>query len=308
MRTIFKESKKFVSSKSWRLWLPSALDFFLPEPKRPPLPTSWTQRPTPLIIGHRGAGNLALENTFAAFHLAIEKKFDGIEMDLQLSKDGSVIVFHDPDLERLTNGAGKVTEKTLAELKQLDAGNKFSEKFVNERIPTFDEVLQLVSGKVVIVAELKSSRVKSDGLERAVVDIIRKHNAFDWVIIDSFNPVALWRIRKLEPKIIIAFDFRDYEPYDHTSIRSVPWLLKQEWFRRGIRKIIKPNFLGPEYSVRSETLSKLTSKRYPMLFWTVNTNEDLKKVLGFTPWGIITDNPNVFSKMIDASGAENHPV
>lgn len=294
-----KINKKFLSLTILVVAIILLTYFFLYDPPALSLPSSFSTKSTPLLIGHRGAGNLAPENTLAAFRLAMEIGLDGAELDMQLSKDKQVIIFHDPDLERLTNGTGLVKEKTLAELKELDAGSKFSDRFSNERIPTLDEVLELVSGKLTLILELKSSDIQSDGLENAVVDIIRKHNAFDWVIVDSFNPVSLWRVHKLEPQIMIAFDFRDFEPYDPTLIRGVPWPLKQEWVRRGIRKIIQPNFLEPEFSVKEKTLSRLSSKGYSMLFWTVNSEEELSSILKWNPWGIITDKPSTLLKVIE---------
>ena len=247
----------------------------------------------PFIIGHRGAGNLAPENTLASFRMALEMGLDGVELDMQLSKDKQVVIFHDFDLARVTNGAGAVNEKTLSELKELDVGSKFSDKFVGERIPTFEEVLRLTSGKMILVSELKANTLKSNGLEEIVVEIIRKHDAFDWVVIGSFNPVALWRIKKIEPRITTSFIFRSHNPNNPALTEGIPRLFIQEWVRRGLRKIIKPDFLEPEYNVDPMTLSRLSSRGYPMLFWTVNTEEGLEKILKFNPWGIITDDPNL---------------
>jgi|CXWL01.1.fsa_nt_gi glycerophosphoryl diester phosphodiesterase len=307
MKNMRKINKKLLSVALLVIAVISLMYFFLYEPGAPPLPSSFSKKPAPLLIGHRGAGDLAPENTLAAFRLAMEIGLDGAELDMQLSKDKQVIVFHDPDLERLTNGTGLVKEKTLAELKELDAGSKFSDKFSSERIPTLDEVLELVSGKLTLILEIKSSDIQNDGLENALVDIIRKHNAFDWVIVDSFNPVSLWRVNKLEPKIMIAFDFRDSESYDPTIARGVPWPLKQEWFRRGIRKVVKPNFLEPEFNVKEKTLSQLSSKGYPMVFWTVNSEEELNSILKWNPWGIITDTPNTLSKIMKKGGKGESP-
>ena len=103
----------------------------------------------PKIIAHRGASGHAPENTMAAFRLAMEQHADGIELDVMLSKDGHVVVIHDATVNRTTNGTGRVSALTLAELQTLDAGN-------GEHIPTLEEVLETFGDQWVINVELKN--------------------------------------------------------------------------------------------------------------------------------------------------------
>jgi len=108
-----------------------------------------------MVIAHRGFSGAAPENTLAAFRKAIDVGSDLIELDIQLSKDGKIVVIHDEILGRATNGQGKVSDHTLQELKKLDAGSKFRAEFSGERIPTLQEVLDLAKGRVLVNIEIK---------------------------------------------------------------------------------------------------------------------------------------------------------
>ena len=100
--------------------------------------------PRPILFAHRGASLHAPENTMEAFNLAIQQGADGVELDAKLSADGEVIVIHDPTVDRTTNGHGRVATFKLTDLRALDAGSFFSEKFRGAQIPTLDEVFEVI--------------------------------------------------------------------------------------------------------------------------------------------------------------------
>jgi len=108
-----------------------------------------------IVIAHRGFSGGAPENTISAFKKAIEVGSDMIELDVRFSKDGEIVVIHDETLERTTTGKGRVIEKTISELKQLDAGSKFHSSFSGEKIPTLRDVLQLAHRQIPVNIELK---------------------------------------------------------------------------------------------------------------------------------------------------------
>lgn len=109
------------------------------------------------VIAHRGASAYAPENTLAAFELAAEMEADWYELDCLLTKDGAVIVSHDDDLDRTTNGEGHIADKTLAELKALDAGSWFDQKFAGETMPTLRESLDMARDRIGVYVEIKSA-------------------------------------------------------------------------------------------------------------------------------------------------------
>ena len=153
-----------------------------------------------LNLGHRGFENRAPENTLAAFRLAMAEGADGVELDVHISKDGHLVVIHDPTVDRTTNGFGKVGRMTLTELKQLDAGSMFSPHFSGERIPTLDEVFDALPDDAVLGIELKSYSVL-DVVPRKVIEVVERHNADGRVIFLSYNPIALHHCKSIRPDL-----------------------------------------------------------------------------------------------------------
>ncbi len=190
------------------------------------------------LIAHRGAhqgrsGNLP-ENTLAAFRNAVELGADWLEFDVQMSRDGQLVVIHDETVDRTTNGSGRVAELTLAELRALDAGN-------GEQIPTFTEVIGLArAAGVPIMPEAKSPQLYP-GLEARMVEAITAAGYADQTVIQSFDAVALARIRALDPAISICalhglggFRLGDPQSADADIVAPMaemvilyPWMIKQ---------------------------------------------------------------------------------
>ena len=158
-------------------------------------------RPKPLNIAHRGASAVAPQNTLAAFRKAMELGADGVELDVQLSADGAVVVIHDFTVDKTTDGTGRVAEKTLAELEALDAGIRFSPQFAGERIPTLAQVFEALEGKLLVNVELKDFNLRSSALAAPVVEVIREHAMEKRVLFSSFNPFALRAVKRLAPEI-----------------------------------------------------------------------------------------------------------
>lgn len=131
----------------------------------------------PLIVAHRGLLNHAPENTLANFRACLELRL-GFEFDVEKTKDGHLVCIHDGTVDRTTNGTGKVSDLTLEEIRSLDAGNWFDSKFAGEKVPTIDEVLQLVAEyhqhDFLIAVDLKA-----EGVEQEVVRLAEKHKVLD---------------------------------------------------------------------------------------------------------------------------------
>ncbi len=158
----------------------------------------WSSAQRPLIIAHRGASADAPENTLAAFVLAKTQGSDGIELDVQLSRDGCPVVIHDFTLGKSTNGQGLVQQQTVAELQALDAGE-------GQSIPTLDEVFETLGSNFLYNVELKTAVFRDNGLAAVVADRIQAHHLERQTVVSSFNPWAVrWARRHLTPSTWVA--------------------------------------------------------------------------------------------------------
>lgn len=151
-----------------------------------------------MVIAHRGASSYAPENTLAAFDLALGMEVRHIELDVDLTSDGHIVVIHDDTVDRTTNGSGPVTGHTLATLRSLDAGSWFGAQFAGARIPTLDEVLARYKGRVHLHVEIKG---RSPSLSQRTADLIRQHGMAGEVTITSFQSVRLEEMRAHAPEL-----------------------------------------------------------------------------------------------------------
>ena len=143
----------------------------------------------------------APENTLASFELACKAGADAIELDAKLTVDGHIIVFHDRTLERTTNGSGPLAQKTLAELRALDAGSRFSAEFRGEKIPLLEEVFEAVGRQLVINVELTNYATPGDHLVERVCELVRTCGLEKRVVFSSFLPYNLKRAKELFPDV-----------------------------------------------------------------------------------------------------------
>lgn len=219
-----------------------------------------------LLVAHRGASFYEPENTLRAVRRAIELGADMVEVDVRLSKDGFVIVIHDETVDRTTNGTGYVKEKSLKELKSLDAG-------FGEKIPTLEEVIETVKGKIKLIVELKNQ-----GFEDKVVGILKKKNFVEDVIVASFFHKAIRRVKELNNKIKTGVIFR-CSPVNVTDLA-----LKS-----------KADILFPEYKyVTSETVKEIHRENLEVYVWTVDDPEKAKVFVEMNVDGIVTNKPDLF--------------
>ncbi|USK35267.1 glycerophosphodiester phosphodiesterase [Bacillus sp. F19] len=162
---------------------------------------------TMLTVAHRGASGYAPENTIASFDKAIEMKADFIEIDLQVSKDGRLMVIHDDSVERTTNGKGNVRDLTYHQLRNLDAGSWFHDSFTGQKIPAFDEVLDRYIDKCGLLIELKSPAMYP-GIEKKVYDALSSRGLIEnpqtKIIVQSFDTNSMKHFHEIAPTIPIG--------------------------------------------------------------------------------------------------------
>lgn len=258
-----------------------------------PDPVTGFYRDSPVLnIGHRGAREAAPENTVSSFLAAEMMGAHGIELDIMLSKDGQPVVIHDYDLDATTNGQGPVKDYTLAELKEFDAGSWFDQVFTGERIPTLKEVIEALDPQTLINIELKTESPATDGLESAAVQVIQEYDLYDRVIVSSFNPIALLRVKWADKRIPVGLL---YAP-------DLPRYLSEGWFI----SILRPEALHPELKMVDEEYMQWARKKgYRVNVWTVNEAADLKRMLDLEVDGIITDRPDLLLQLMEERGMAN---
>lgn len=164
---------------------------------------------TPLIWAHRGASGSAPENTLVAFQRAIELGADGIELDIQLSKDNEIVVCHDEKVDRTSDGVGFIKDYTLAELKEMNFNQQFPE-YGPQPIPTMKEVLDLIQPTdLTIDIELKTSVIYYEQLEEKILEMIREYGMEDRVNYSSFNHYTCVHVHELKEDAIVGFLYWD---------------------------------------------------------------------------------------------------
>lgn len=230
-----------------------------------------------LNIAHRGFSANYPENTLISFKKAIEEKADMLELDVHLSKDKELIVIHDDTFDRTSNGKGNVSQLTLKEIKNLDAGSWFNKNFVNEKIPTLEEVLKEIKGKVLLNIELKCSE---DECVKKTISAVEKFNMVDEVILSSFNHQTLVLAKKINPKIKTA-----------ALVMSVSDLQK-------IINEIKPDAINPNYTfIKKFTIKKIHEAGLKINVWTVNDEASIKRLIEWGVDGIISNYPDKVKKI-----------
>ncbi len=157
------------------------------------------------IFAHRGYSGKFPENTMAAFKAVLDYEVEGVELDVQMTKDGQLVVIHDEKVNRTTNGKGSIVAMELDEIKKLDAGSWFHPRFKGERIPTLEEVLKLYQNTNLLVnIELKSNQHPYYGMDMKVVKLVEELGMSNQVILSSFDHETLIRIAQVAPQIEIA--------------------------------------------------------------------------------------------------------
>lgn len=155
----------------------------------------------PLLVGHRGAMDVAPENTLPAFEAGLAGGADLLELDVQLTTDGQVILFHDADLVYKTGVSGQIGDFTAEFLRTLDVGSYFDAQFAGLHMPLLEEMLAWAKDRVALMIELKHGPIFNPVLDQQVVHLIEQHQMEDQVVIISFDQFALRRVKQFNPNL-----------------------------------------------------------------------------------------------------------
>ncbi|PAQ14102.1 hypothetical protein CD798_12540 [Bacillaceae bacterium SAOS 7] len=233
----------------------------------------------PIVAAHRGIPSLAPENTMAGYEKAYELGADLIETDLHRTKDGHLVIMHDYTVDRTTNGKGKVAEMTFEEIRQLDAGVKFSPEFAGEKVPSFREYLQAFKGKdVVLLVELKAG-----GIEEQVLQEIEEEGMADQVLIQSFSLDSVKKSHELQPAIGTGFLYSAAVP--GTTEGRVKDARKMLNYASTMNATLNSSYgsLSPEF------ITYMRQRGMTNLHWTFRNEQALEEQLMNGMIGPITD-------------------
>ncbi|MCY7007590.1 glycerophosphodiester phosphodiesterase [Fusobacterium simiae] len=237
------------------------------------------------IFAHRGASGYAPENTLTAIKKAIEMKADGIEIDIQLTKDGKIVVMHDWKVDRTTTGRGYVYELDFKYIRSLDAGQWYTKDFIGEVVPTLEEVLDILPNDMILNIEIKDIARKHSNIEEKMLEVLKKYpEKFDNIIVSSFHHDKIRKLQELEPKLKLAL------------------LTDSEFIE--IEKYLSTNGLNsysyhPEINLISkETVEILHKNGVKVFVWSVNKEEDLDYLVKIGVDGVITNYPDIMKELL----------
>ncbi|MFY0625013.1 MAG: hypothetical protein JXR07_01880 [Reichenbachiella sp.] len=250
------------------------------------------------IVGHKGASGYAPENTLVSFQKAMDLGADAIEIDVHFTKDGEVVVFHDEEVSRTTNGEGKIHEFTLAEVKQLDAGSWFDEdllkegevsEFEGEEVPTLEETIDLIHGKLECVIDIKSKgHLYYEGFSKRIVEIIEEKGAKDWCVIQAYDEQYLEDAYQIDSTIQVK---KIMMGEDETHLLAFYIHAKSFTDHRNMHEFY--NTLNPHFTTLSQRrIFRFKARGYKVFTYVVNERSDMLKMLNMGVDGIITDFPD----------------
>ena len=237
----------------------------------------------PWVIAHRGASGSAPENTMAAFRRAVELGAGFIETDLHLTRDARFVAIHDTTLDRTTNGHGAVRDMTLAQLRELDAGKWFDREFMDERIPTLEEILDFAKSRdVVFYLELKYD--SAWGMHHALVGALRGVDNASRTMVISFDRAQIEAVRKLDPGIMTGWlvEVMDGDPV-------------KEAINVGARQLCpRADLITPDLVDRAHREDLLVAT------WTVNDPVEMRRVIAAGVDGVMSNFPDRLRKVVSS--------
>lgn len=234
--------------------------------------------PRTLVIAHRGASDVAPENTFAAFQAALDAGADGIELDVTRCATGEIVVIHDDTVDRTTDGHGRVESIPYPALRALDAGSWFDPRFAGERVPLLGEVLERFGSELCINIEIKGRSQRGAGLVQEVAALVARHHVEKRVLLSSFNPWALERAAHVSPRLPRGLLYAGVVPFHVRLALRLPFL--------------HPEALHPHHGlVDARYVTRAHERGIRVNVWTVDDPARMSEMLRLGVDGIITNHP-----------------
>lgn len=234
-------------------------------------------------IAHRGFSHIYPENTMLAFEKAVEAGCEGIELDVHFSRDGEIVIIHDENLDRTTNGKGNVWDYTAQQLRALDASAGFVGRYGINPIPTLREYFEFIKDKDVFTnIEIKNGIHLYPGLEQRLVEMIREFDLDDKTLFSSFNHFSMAECKKIAPHIPVA-------------LLTSSWMVGAGAYARSINA----EFVNPRYqSVTTETMQEMRQHGVQVQAWTINSEAVMRDMIKQGVYGVITDCPDIMHNVL----------
>ncbi|MCX8058878.1 MAG: glycerophosphodiester phosphodiesterase family protein [Spirochaetes bacterium] len=234
-------------------------------------------RNIPFILGHRGIPGLSFENTVPSFLKIKENKIDGTEFDVLLTHDGIPVVYHDFSLKRFTGKSIKIEEIDYEDLKKIELID-FDKKITY--IPTIYEVIEILKDCNLINIEIKEERRNDERTENKVIEVIKKYKIEDRVVVSSFNPFVIYRLKNKAPWLKRGL---------LVSKIGTPFYIKKMYFL----KYASPDYIHFDIRMLHDpVLDKLFNKNYKFVFWCVDNLNELCLAMKYNPIFIISNIPH----------------
>ncbi|MDA1127616.1 MAG: glycerophosphodiester phosphodiesterase family protein [Chloroflexi bacterium] len=232
--------------------------------------------PLPLVIAHRGDVTKAPENTLSSFHAALESGADGIELDVRLTKDEKLVVFHDRHLDRTSNDSGPVNHRVLEEVRALDVGSWFSPGFQGEHPPTLDEVFESLPADFLINVEMKVIMKGMRTIAHKVAEVVQRHARWGSTLVASFNPISLYELKKIDPKINRGYIWSRRHPFPIRS-RCFSPMVQADWYDPA----------NDSYNPKLQR--KFQERGSRVLAWDLDFGRDMARMTAVGLDGFVTD-------------------
>jgi glycerophosphoryl diester phosphodiesterase len=233
-----------------------------------------------IITAHRGASGYAPENTLASMKEAINMKADFGELDVQETLDGEIVLLHDDELKRTTGSLKNIWEMNYEEVKTLDAGSWFSEKFKGEPLPKLSDVIDSVRGKLKLNIELKNNGHEKK-LEERTIKVVKDKNFSGQCIFTSFDYPKIIKVKEIDPTLKVGLIFKRMP--DSINVFTANMELLSVHFSL----------------VDSEFMKKAKENGKEVHVWTVNEENEMKRLIGLGVTSIITNYPDKLKKILD---------
>ena len=237
------------------------------------------------VLAHRGDSAHCPPNTLAAFRRAVEVQADGIECDLRVTKDGVMVICHDETIDATSTGTGKISEMDFQTLRKEDFGSWFGPQYAGEKLPTLEEMLEIVKDLPYLNIEIKDFGVnKEENIDR-FYDMLKKYGCFERTMVSCFDMDLLDDLKKRHPDVRIGFLYVEKEQVldvakEHGCTAIHPYLQRLE----------------------KETVDKAVSQGLEVNIWTADSEEEIQKCIDLGCTGIITDEPERALQIVKANG------